>query len=542
VPSGGRRLGFRVVLGDASGTIAATFYQTAPWLKARFPVGKKLVVTGEPRQSSRGWEVPHPETESAEDAETTPLHFGRIVPVYPGFERHEQRALRELSWRAVQRCGGDVQDPLPEALRARRGLLSLSEAVRGIHFPEGDAVLSVLEARRTVSHQRLAFDELFFLQLGLALRRQGTRSERGIAFEVSPLLVQAARRLFPFELTRAQARVVEEILSDMARPQPMSRLLQGDVGSGKTAVALVAAFVALRNEQQVAVMTPTELLAEQHHRSFSRWLTPVGARVALLTQAGTQRVRAEQRAQVASGQVRVVVGTQALIQGAVEFARLGLVIIDEQHRFGVLQRQGLVAKGPRPDVLVMTATPIPRTLAMTIYGDLDVSVLDELPPGRAPVETQVLPEGARARVAERLASELAKGRQAYVVYPLVEESESLELSDATQGVDQWRALLPSARIGLLHGRLGAKEKEAVMEAFRQRELDVLVSTTVVEVGVDVPNATGMVIEHSERFGLSQLHQLRGRVGRGGEASFCLLLTGPGVSRRARAPGGHGGIQ
>jgi len=523
---------FRAVLADSSGSIAAVHFQSGPWLKAKYPVGKKLVVSGEVRQSGFGWEMPHPEVEPADDVETSPIHFNRIVPVYAGFERHEQRALRELAYRVSERYADSVEEPLPDALRARLGLPGLGEALRTIHFPPAGADVAQLDAHASRAHQRLAFDELFFLQLGMALRRQGVKVQPGIAFDTSPERIAAAVKLLPFKLTGAQERVVKQLASDMARPEPMNRLVQGDVGSGKTAVALIAAALAVQDGYQVAVMAPTEILAEQHFRAFSKWLGPLNAPVALVTGSGGAREKAKSRRAVADGTLRVAVGTHALIQESVEFQRLGLVVIDEQHRFGVIQRHALMAKGLRPDVLVMTATPIPRTLAMTMYGDLDVSVIDELPPGRTPIETRVFVEKARPRALELIKGELEKGHQAYVIFPLVEESEKIDLADATQGAARLQAEFPDARVGLLHGRMKQDEKDAVMGAFRRHELDLLVSTTVVEVGVDVPNASVMVIEHAERFGLSQLHQLRGRVGRGAAKSYCVLLTGYALSEEA----------
>ncbi len=520
----GRRQ-FRAVLADSSGSIAAVFFQTGPWLKARFPVGKRLVASGEVRQTHFGWEMPHPEIEPADDVETSPIHFNRVVPVYPGFERHEQRALRELAFRIADKFATSIEEPLPDALRNRLGLLGLGEALKYLHFPPGDAALDALDAHMSPAHQRLAFDELFFLQLGMALRRQGVKVQPGIAFDTSPAFVDKAKSLLPFTLTGAQQRVVGQVTRDMARAEPMNRLLQGDVGSGKTAVALVAAGVAVQNGYQVAVMAPTEILAEQHYRTFQKWFEPLGIEVGLITGSGTAKVKTAQRAAVASGKVRIAVGTHALIQESVSFEKLGLVVIDEQHRFGVIQRHTLMGKGVRPDVMVMTATPIPRTLAMTLYGDLDVSVIDELPPGRTPIETHVISEKTRTRAWDVVRSELEKGHQAYVVYPLVEESEKLDLADATQGAEQLKVIFSNARVGLLHGRMKQDEKDVVMTAFRKHELDLLVSTTVIEVGVDVPNASVMVMEHAERFGLSQLHQLRGRVGRGAAKSYCILVTG-----------------
>ncbi|HEX4621003.1 MAG TPA: ATP-dependent DNA helicase RecG, partial [Myxococcaceae bacterium] len=354
----------------------------------------------------------------------------------------------------------------------------------------------------------------------------------GIAFQVSDARVEQAKSLLPFSMTDAQERVIREIARDMARPEPMHRLLQGDVGSGKTAVALVAAAVALEDGYQVALMAPTEILAEQHERTFRSMLAPAGHTVGLLTAAGTPKQKREVRAKVASGQIRVAIGTHALIQDGVEFHRLGLAVIDEQHRFGVIQRHALMSKGVRPDVLVMTATPIPRTLAMTLYGDLDLSIVDELPPGRTPIATRIYTEKQRPKMYEALTRELDKGLQAFVVYPLVEESEKVDLADATRGAEALQATFPSHRVGLLHGRMKPEEKDAVMRRFRERELELLVCTTVVEVGVDVPNASVMVIESAERFGLSQLHQLRGRVGRGAAASHCFLMAGYARSKEA----------
>ncbi|MBL8912666.1 MAG: ATP-dependent DNA helicase RecG [Archangium sp.] len=519
----GRRQ-FRAVLADSSGSISAVYFQSGPWLKAKFPVGKKLVISGEARQSSYGWEMPHPETEPADDVESSPVHFNRIVPVYSGFERHEQRSLRELAFRIADKYAVDIDEPLPDELRTRLKLPGLGEALKYIHFPPGDAKLPELDAHASRAHKRLAFDELFFLQLGMALRRRGVKVQPGIAFEVTEKISADARALLPFKLTGAQERVVKQLEGDMARAEPMNRLVQGDVGSGKTAVALIAAAIAVKNGYQVAVMAPTEILAEQHFRTFSKWFAGSGVEVGLVTGSGSAKEKTSARERVASGQVKVAVGTHALIEGSVGFDKLGLVVIDEQHRFGVMQRHTLTSKGVRPDVMVMTATPIPRTLAMTMYGDLDVSVIDELPPGRTPIETKVYSDRARPKAWELVKSELAKGHQAYVIYPLVEESEKIDLADATQGAEQLKTVFPEARVGLLHGRMKQAEKDAVMNAFRAHEIDVLVSTTVVEVGVDVPNASVMVMEHAERFGLSQLHQLRGRVGRGAAKSYCVLLA------------------
>jgi ATP-dependent DNA helicase RecG len=520
---------FRAVVADSSGSIAATYFHAGPWLKSRFTVGKRLVLSGEVRASLSGREMAHPEIEPAEDLESSSIHFNRIVPVYPGFERGDQRSFREVASRVSESYAHHLEEPLPEPLRKRLGLMSLSESLRSIHFPAGDADLGQLDAHRSPAHRRLAFDELFFLQLGVGLKRQGVKAEKGIAFDVSPPRLARARGALPFQLTGAQQRVVEELAHDMARPEPMNRLVQGDVGSGKTAVALIAALIALQDGYQVAVMAPTEILAEQHERTFRRLLEPLGFRVGLISAAGTAKHKREVREAVARGELHLAVGTHALLQEDVSFEKLGLAVIDEQHRFGVLQRHTLMSKGLKPDVLVMTATPIPRTLAMTLYGDLDVSIIDELPPGRTPVSTRVFNDQLRGRVYEAVGAEIAKGHQAYIVYPLVEESEKLDLEDATRGAEKLQQVFPQARVGLLHGRMKAEEKDAVMEDFRERRTHILVCTTVVEVGVDVPNASVMVIESAERFGLSQLHQLRGRVGRGAAVSHCYLVASPARS-------------
>jgi len=431
-----------------------------------------------------------------------------------------------------------IPTTLPARLAAERGLPPTPEALRGIHRPEADAEPDALRLRRTAAHERLVLEELYLLEVGLALRHAERAREPGIALDPTRPGVSAALRALPFRLTRAQQRAWTEIAADLARPHPMNRLLQGDVGSGKTAVAALAAVAAAESGQQAALMAPTELLAEQHARTLGALLAGVPQlRLALLT-ASVGRAEAEAvRATLAAGGIDLVVGTHALFQAEVRFARLALAVIDEQHRFGVLQRQALAGRGPggvHPHVLVMTATPIPRSLALTLYGDLDLSVIDELPPGRTPARTVLLRAGEGRRVVELVRETLARGEQVYVVYPLVEESEKVDLRAATEQAERIRAAFPEAGVDLVHGRLDAAARGLAMDRFARGETKILVSTTVIEVGVDVANATLMVVEHAERFGLAQLHQLRGRVGRGARPGTCVLVArGSGEDSEAR---------
>ncbi len=449
------------------------------------------------------------------------------MPVYSSTEGLGQRQLRRLMWRIVEAFAAEVPEVLPDAVLARRRLTPLGRAVRDAHFPE-------TEAARTAALRRLAFDDFLYLQLGLAILRSRATRARGLAMDPPGRLVDRLRQALPYRLTGAQERVWSEIRRDMAAPFPMHRLLQGDVGSGKTIVAALAVATAVEAGYQAAVMAPTEILAEQHFMTFRRLLEPLDVPVTLLTSSVRTREREARRAAVASGAAPCVVGTHALIQEEVAFRRLGLAVVDEQHRFGVEQRARLRGKGERPDLLVMTATPIPRTMALTLYGDLDVSVLDELPPGRAPVKTVARTEAKRPEIYQFLRRQLQEGRQAYVVYPLVEESEAVDLKAATDMAGHLqRDVFPEFAVGLLHGRLPFDEKEAIMRRFKAGQLHLLVSTTVVEVGIDVPNASVMLVEHAERFGLSQLHQLRGRVGRGPWRSYCILLHAAHLAEDAR---------
>ena len=455
------------------------------------------------------------------------IHVGRRVPVYRKLGQFRPKHLREIMHATLRSIPEDaVAETLPADLRRRQSLLKRSEALRKIHFPPEDASLDQYEQARSPAHLRLIFEDFFWLAFGLLLKRgQRIKESKGARIKIDRAMKLRIASLLPFKLTEAQRRVVKEIFGDLQSDAPMNRLLQGDVGSGKTIVALIAMLAVMENGYQTALMAPTEILAEQHARNIKRLLAQSPFRVELLT--GSVRSAAKRRlhADLAAGEIHACIGTQALIQESVAFSKLGLVTIDEQHRFGVLQRAELRARGFNPDVLVMTATPIPRSLAMSVYGDLDVSIIDEMPPGRTPVETMVFGEDQRQEVKRLIAREVRAGRQVYVVYPLVEESEKMDLRDATQRYEYLRdQVFPKLSIGLVHGRMKPAEKDEVMQRFISGEIKILVSTTVIEVGVDVPNASVMIVEHAERFGLSQLHQLRGRVGRGAEKSYCILLT------------------
>ncbi len=529
---------YEIRLDDGSGKLKVLWFNQ-PYLRDVLEKGRRVALYGPVEQDSPGSRLlamRSPQYELLDTGDTPGIHTGRIVPVYEKLGPLTAKPLRRVLTGLAEKVPLDLADPLPGDLRARLRVVSRGEALRRIHLPAEDEDLEVLNRFRDPGHVRLVLEELFLFQIGLARRRQDRRAQRkGRAFEVTDRTRAAVKRILPFPLTGAQKRVLREIADDLRSGHPMNRLVQGDVGSGKTLVALLAMVIALENGYQAAFMAPTEILAEQHFLTFRRLLARCSYQTRLLTSAVKGPKRKEALGQIASGEARIVVGTHALIQQGVEFSRLGLAVIDEQHRFGVLQREGLRKKGYDVDVLVMTATPIPRTLALTAYGDLDVSVVDEKPPGRTPIRTIRRPASARREVVRLVRQEAEAGRQAYVVYPLVEESEKLEdVRAATEAAEEWRAALPGVTVGLLHGRMRSPEKEEVMAAFAAGTLQVLVATTVIEVGVDVPNATVMVIEHAERFGLAQLHQLRGRVGRGPGPSTCVLLAHGRLSEVAQS--------
>ena len=524
---------FEMLVRDDTGSLRAVWFNQ-PFLKDVFHPHQRVILFGKLELTPHGLQLQSPQYEivkdesspaAAEPREEETLHTGRIVPVYEKTGQLTTKMQRVLVHQALAQLPAVLPDPLPAGVLARQQLIDRRTAIHDVHFPPEGTAVDALNAFRSSAQRRLIFEEFFLFQLGLVLRKRRAEADRKPrSVVITDAVRDAARRVLPFRLTGDQKKVIAEIVEDMKRPQPMNRLLQGDVGSGKTIVALMAALVAMENGFQVAFMAPTEILAEQHFINIRRLLESSRFRLALLTGSTAARQRRELQAELAGGSLHMVVGTHALVEEAVGFRELGLVVIDEQHRFGVLQRATLRSKGQHPDVLVMTATPIPRTLALTTYGDLDVSVIREMPPGRFPIKTAAKPESRREEIYDFIRKQVGEGRQAYVIYPLVEESEKVDLRAATEMADHLaQDIFPDLRVALLHGRMKQDAKDRVMQAFARGEYHILVSTTVVEVGVDVANAAVMLVEHAERFGLSQLHQLRGRVGRGPHQSYCILL-------------------
>jgi ATP-dependent DNA helicase RecG len=514
-----------IVLSDGGPTCLEGAWFNQPYTARRFRYGQHLAFSGKPKWFRDHWQMTGPQVQVLDGP--APAEAPGIVPVYPLTEDLRLEQLRPIIRRAVEEFSRHAPEILPVELRRQRGLPGVEQALRDVHFP------ATLEAARA-ARRRFVYEEFLVLQLALALRRRDLRDrQRAPVLAVTPKIDARIRRLFPFRLTADQDKAVADIAKDLGSDRPMQRLLQADVGAGKTAVAVYALLAAVANKHQAALMAPTEVLARQHWHTLEAYLAKSRVRRLLLTGGLTPKARKIALAQLAAGDIDLVVGTQALVQEAVQFARLGLVVIDEQHKFGVSQRARVRKLGVDPHYLVMTATPIPRTVALTVFGDLDVSTIKQLPPGRQSVVTRWATEAQRLRVFDRLREELAKGRQAYVVCPLVAESETLDLKAAEQTHAELQAgALQGFRVGLLHGRMAEEAKDEVMQAFRARDLDALVSTMVIEVGVDVPNATFLIIEHGERFGLSQLHQLRGRVSRGTTAGQCYLFTGT-VTEEAR---------
>jgi ATP-dependent DNA helicase RecG len=532
----------------------------ATYLKDKFPPGQVVALYGKVQEDRGELQLVQPQFEilgepegDAEQKAAESLEIGRIVPIYEsaGQGRLTSRWFRRIIRKALDDITPELPEGIPSAVRKRLNLLPPREALWKVHWPDEGASMKELQSFRTPAHIRLIFEELFFIELGLELKRREQKAQTGIAFSLNDGVREAIKKILPFHPTGAQKRALKEIASDMETPFPMRRLLQGDVGSGKTLVAFEAAIIAIENGFQVALMAPTEILAQQHYFSARRILEPSGYKIVLLTGSLEDDRKREIRRHIAQGNAQLVIGTHALIEQKVEFAKLGLVVVDEQHRFGVLQRFKLMKKqdahvgaasrsaeqssaaAAEPDVLVMTATPIPRTLALTLYGDLDISVLDEMPPGRTPIITRRVGDERSDEVWQFVRKQVAAGHQAYVVYPVIEENEESELKAAMKMYRELsKKVFPDLQVAVLHGRMEADLKEQVMRLFQQGKIQILVSTTVIEVGVDVPNAAVMVIEHAERFGLAQLHQLRGRIGRGAAKSYCVMMTGGKVSEEA----------
>ncbi len=532
---------FEMMVRDKTGSLRAIWFNQ-PFLNDVFRPHQRVILFGKLELTPHGLQLQSPQyeilrgeeatgavpgaapSEPAEPDEET-LHTGRIVPVYEKTGQLTAKVQRALVHQALGQLPSELPDLLPDDVRTRQGLIDRRTALHDVHFPPEGTPVEALNAFRSPAQRRLIFEEFFLFQVGVVMRKRRSETDRKPrSIVITDAIRESARRVLPFKLTGDQKQVIKEIVDDMKRPQPMNRLLQGDVGSGKTIVALMAALVAMENGFQVAFMAPTEILAEQHFINIRRLLETSRFRIALLTGSTPAKRRREMQAELAGGSLHLVVGTHALVEEPVGFRELGLVIIDEQHRFGVMQRATLRSKGQHPDVLVMTATPIPRTLALTAYGDLDVSIMREMPPGRHAIKTIAKPETRRDEIYEFVRKQVEEGRQTYVIYPLVEESEKVDLRAATEMADHLaQDIFPELRVALLHGRMKQDAKDRVMQAFGRGEYHILVSTTVVEVGVDVANASVMLVEHAERFGLSQLHQLRGRVGRGPHQSYCILL-------------------
>ena len=553
---------FQMTAGQGRARLKCLWFNAA-YLKDKFKPGQMVALYGKVDLDNRGeLQIVQPQveflgdatedgsTDAAEQKAAASLEIGRIVPIYEsaGQGKLTSRWFRRIIHGALENLTPDLPEAIPAAVRSRLGLISPREALWRVHWPDAGESLQDLQSSRTPAHIRLIFEELFFVELGLELKRRQLKAETGIAFKLDERVREAIKKILPFHPTGAQKRVLKEIAADMEKPSPMRRLLQGDVGSGKTIVAFEAAIIAIENGYQVALMAPTEILATQHYLSARRILENAGYRIVLLTGSLEQERKREIRRHVSQGNAHLVIGTHALLEEKVEFEKPGLVIVDEQHRFGVLQRLKLMKKSgdererasktgtkgdsvsSEPDVLVMTATPIPRTLALTLYGDLDISVIDELPPGRTPIVTRRVSDERSAEVWDFVRQQAAAGHQAYVVYPVIHENEENELKAAVKMYKELsNRVFPDLKVGLLHGRMESDLKDQVMRFFQRGELQILVATTVIEVGVDVPNASVMVIEHAERFGLAQLHQLRGRIGRGAAKSYCVLMTGGKVS-------------
>lgn len=521
---------YDVLVRDNSGQIRCKFFRT-PYRGyfERFKPGQEVRIVGKVTNYRGRIEFHHPDIKDVEPDEDL---SDALIPIYVETEGLASNKIGKLIQQAQVEIKEWPPEKLPTALVKKLEFLSFQESIAKIHHPEPD-LASQYNEFKSKAHQRLIFEEFFWLEMYLASKKSGLKQEKGYAFKNEEKAIFELKKSLPFQLTNAQLKAFAEIKKDLESGKPMNRLVQGDVGSGKTLVSFMSALKAIESDFQVCLMAPTEILAEQHFKNAEKVLSILGIRCALLTGKSKAKDRKEIADRLIAGEIDFLIGTHALIEDWVQFKNLGLVIIDEQHRFGVAQRSILKSKGFSPHFLIMTATPIPRTLAMTVYGDLDVSIIDEMPAGRTPIQTRVINESKREKAVQFMIEQIEKGRQAYVVYPLVEESEKIDLKNATEEYEKLKAQFPKVRFGLLHGKMKPAEKDEVMDQFRRHEVDILVSTTVIEVGVDVPNATLMMIEHSERFGLSQLHQLRGRVGRGQHKSFCVMIMGYAVSQETK---------
>ena len=525
---GRRRKIFEALVQDNSGFVHVKWFQfNETYLTEKVKAGRKLIFSGKPTYNKRGGglEVIHPNTEIQSDGSSESLEIGRIVPIYHSTDGLHLKSLRKIMKNLVDDYKNLIEEFLPEKIIKRYKFPTRSKAIQRAHFPPNDASIELLDKFQDSSQARLIFEEFFLLQLTLALKKRHLEVEEcGQPFKTRGELIHKFMELLKFDLTKAQKKVLGEIMHYLEKNEPMNLLLQGDVGSGKTVVALISLLTGVDNDCQTALMAPTELLAEQHFLSIRPFCEALNITIALVTSSGTAKEKSLLHSSISNGTTQIIVGTHALIQKKIEFSKLGLIVVDEQHRFGVLQRDALSKKGLTPHVLIMTATPIPRSLALTLYGDMNVSFLDEFPPGRIPIKTKLFYEDSRNTAYTLLEKEITEGRQAYVVCPLIEESESIDLKAAIDVSEELQnRRLPNFKIELIHGKLKKEERQKIMAAFKNGEIDVLVATTVIEVGIDVPNATVMLIEHAERFGLAQLHQLRGRVGRGKQASVCLLI-------------------
>jgi ATP-dependent DNA helicase RecG len=517
----------QVRINDDTGTLSVVYFNQ-PYLERILTPGTRIMMSGRVTAGRAGWtdlQMESPQYEVIGEEDDAVLHVGRIVPIYHETKGLTSRQIRTMIKGLLDEFLSTIEELVPAAMQRKYGLPSIQTALAEVHFPPTGTDVAALHRGTTPAHKRLAFEECLLLELALAMRQRSVKEDIGIQFQIDTPLIGQLRKRLPFQLTLAQQRVFSEIRSDMGVGRPMNRLVQGDVGCGKTIVALHAMLLACGSGYQAALMAPTEILAEQHYLNLREMIHDLGLTSVLLKSGGSAKAKTAVMRQIQTGEAQIVVGTHALIQKKVQFKQLGLVVVDEQHKFGVVQRKTLVEKAAHPDVLVLTATPIPRTLAMTVYGDLDVSVIDSLPPGRRPIQTWLFTASQRRRAYQVVHDELAAGHQGYIVYPLVEESEKIDLAAAIQAAEGLQlSEFAQYRVGLLHGRMKTDEKARTMAAFKAGEIQVLVATTVVEVGVDVPNASVMLIEHADRFGMAQLHQLRGRVGRGTQASYCLFVT------------------